>query len=167
MIQTYVYGTDADLPLLRWWAFLGSSGEIAEVMGASARSLGAFLKVLAPPNVIFYMEDAQGWWGVVTVAPFMAGMTWGCWLRADKRQSREALRFLADTLDFTLAQSPVVVNIARSEAVVAKSVKLGYTYIGAIPDLFDGETCHILYLTRDAFEAKKQKDWSRLWATAR
>jgi hypothetical protein len=162
-MKNYNFGTNGDLPLLTWWAELGASGDLEVLMGPSAQSLSGFMHALKPPTVILYEEDAKGWWIVVTITPFMAGALWGLWIREDKRSSgsREGLRFIRDSIDIALESFPVVVNIARSDEVVAKTLKLGYTYVGVVPQLFDGADCHVMHLTRESFQATKAR-WSRL-----
>lgn len=162
-MKTYNFGTDGDLPILKWWAELGATGDMEQLMGRSAYSLSGFLHALAPPTMVLYEEDEQGWWIVVTISPFMSGALWGLWIRQDKRASgaREGLRIIRDSLEIALESFPVVVNIARSDEVVAKTLKLGYTYLGVIPQLFDGEDCRVMFLTRESFEKTKAR-WKRL-----
>lgn len=162
-MKNYNFGTNGDLPLLTWWAELGATGDLEILMGPSAQPISGFLHSLAPPTVILYEEDEKGWWIVVTITPFMGGALWGLWIRPDVRHTgrREGLRFIRNSLEIALASFPVVVNIARTDEVVAKTLKLGYTYVGVVPYLFDGTDCHVMHLTRESFEATKAR-WSRL-----
>jgi hypothetical protein len=162
-MQVYRPGDRADLPLLHWYAQLVAADDLAKLVGPSLFPLAAFLRHFTDPRcVLFYEADAQGWWIAAWVFPLMGGGTWGLWLRPDKRAagSRRALAFIVETLHAALTLYPVLVNTTKQDDVVAKTKRLGYTYLGRIPYLFEGEPCHVLYLTREAFAPLAER-WSR------
>lgn len=150
----YQPGQNGDTELLHWYTQLVTSGDLAKLLGPSVHPTAAFLRHFTEPNaLVFYEGDARGWWGVSWAFPFIGGGTWGLWLREDKRHhgSRHVLGFVLETLHFALQMYPVLVNTTTQAAVVAKTKRLGYTYLGCVPYLFEGQDCHVLHITRDAF----------------
>lgn len=142
-----------ELRLVQWWMALQTLGDDSFLMNSAMYSLANFLDAHRPPSELFYEEDDAGWWAVATVAPFMAGGTWGLWLRPDKRRAgrKSNLRFVRDVLTRCLEQYPILVSLCRTPELAAKTVKLGFTNLGVIPVLFEGDPCSVLYLTREQF----------------
>jgi hypothetical protein len=113
-----------------------------------------------PDTLLMVEEDDDGWCAVAFGSVFMAGGTWGLWVRPDKARfsgSRKIMGFIMSSLAACFERVPVLVNTTRDPAVVAKTVRLGYKYVGVIPTLFEGDDCHILYLTREMFQPMWEK----------
>lgn len=143
------------MPLLNWYMQLWQSEDIQKLLGPSLWTLNAFIKNFTASDVaLFYEQDDRGWWAATWVFPFMGGATWGLWVRADKRASgsRRAMHLIMDSLSWGLLRYPVLVNTTKQLPIVEKTARLGYTYLGRIPWLFEGEDCHVLYMTREMFE---------------
>jgi hypothetical protein len=159
-MEIYVPGTDGDAPLLQWYGQLVEAGDIANLLGPSLHPLGAFMRHYTDPtSLVLFDEDDHGWTVVALLTTFMGGGTWGLWVRKDLRGagSRRALSFIMDSLAYAFTLVPVLVNTTRQPEVVAKTERLGYKYLGAIPLLFEGEDCHILYMTREMFQPVQQQ----------
>lgn len=134
-----------------------------KLLGPTLWSMSAFMKNFTEPGmVLFYDADEKGWWIVSWVFPFMGGGTWGLWVRQDKRASgsRVGLSHIMRSLDFATTRHPVIVNTTKQPEIIAKTQRLGYTYIGMIPLLFDGEDCHVLHMTREVFAPMFER-WSK------
>jgi len=162
-MRIYQPGQNGDAELLHWYAQLVAGDDLNKLLGSSVWSMAAFMRHFTEAGaLVFYESDAQGWWIVAWTFPLMGGGTWGLWVRPDKRGSgsRTALAFIMETLNVGLQQYPVLVNTTKQNEIVAKTVRLGYTYLGRIPRLFEGEDCHVLHLTREAFEPIYEK-WSK------
>ena len=155
-MEVYYPGTEGDAPLLRWYSVLVDSGDIVTLLGPSCHPLGAFMRHYTEPNTrLMFLEDDKGWCAVAWVASFLAGGTWGLWVRADGARfsgSRKIMAFIMESLHFALEHVPVLINTTRQGSVVVKTKRLGYKYVGVVPLLFEGEDCHILYMTREMFE---------------
>jgi hypothetical protein len=155
MIGLYHPGIDGDVFLLNWYATLVADGDLEKLLGPSVWPMAAFMRHFTDPGArLYYLADDKGWWIVAWSFPFMGGGTWGLWVRKDKRfsGSRDGMDIIMASLAASLKDYPVLVNTTTQEPVVAKTCRLGYTYMGRIPLLFEGKDCHVLYLTREAFE---------------
>lgn len=158
----YIYqpGEAGDGPLFHWYAQLTATGDIHKILGPSVHSISAFMRHFTDPSArLYYLFDDDGWWAVAWSFPMAGGGAWGFWLREDKRAvgSRLALAFIMATLNDALSRFPVLVNVTKQPEVVEKTQRLGYTYVGEIPYLFEGETAYVLQMTREAFEPRFQK----------
>lgn len=154
-MKLYIPGTNADIPLLNWYAQLGASQDLQKLLGPSVWPMAAFMRHFTDPNVlVMYLEDERGWYAVAWTFPMLGGGTWGLWVREDRRPTgnRAIVDFIMTSLSIAFEHFPVLVNTTKQESMVAKTQRLGYTYLGKIPVLFEGEDCHVLYQTRENFE---------------
>jgi hypothetical protein len=163
-MRTYSPGQELDIELVQWWEHLVRDGDLTKLVGSSLWPLSAFLAHFAACPTLLYDTDEHGWTVVAWVFPFMGGGTFGCWIRPDQRLggSRKNLRCIVNALHRGFDLYPVLINTTKQDAIVPKTEALGYTYVGKIPYLFDGESCHVLYMTKEQFSAHAQK-WSRLY----
>lgn len=151
----YSPGENGDAALLQWYMQLVVYGDMEKILGPSLYSIAAFMRHFTDPGgCVYYLIDDKGWYAVAWTFPLIGGGTWGLWIRPEKRPtgSRLVLNFIMQTIQASLDRFPVLVNTAKREPIVAQTKRLGYEYIGKIPYLFEGDTCHILYLTRDMFQ---------------
>lgn len=154
-MHTYLPGETGDATLLHWYLHLVQTGDLQRIVGPSLYPLSAFIGHFTDPRAtVQYLFDDDGWWIVSWTFPLGSGASWGLWVRGDKRGSgtRAGLGFIMESLASALARYPVLVNMAKEQAIVAKTQRLGYTYLGAVPYLYDGDTAHLLYMTREMFE---------------
>lgn len=151
----YLYqpGQNGDSELLAWYLRLIDDGDLTKLFGSVPQPLAAFVKDFTDPVTdLVYDADEQGWWIVGWVKPFMAGASWGLWVRPDKRGSAAAVEFTLKLHELAFEQYPVLVLGTRQEHVVAQMGGLGYTAMGTVPDLFGvGEPGHVMHLHRTVF----------------
>lgn len=163
-MNEYVRGQDYDTALAAWYVQLVKDGDLEKILGSSLWALGAFMEHFRSCCFLLYEADELGWWYVSWLFPFMHGGTWGVWFRQDRRgrinSHRVGVQHLRESLRRAFEIYPVLVNTTKQPAIVAKTRKLGYTYLGEIPLLFDGEPCHVLYLTKEQFYADNAR-WER------
>ena len=56
----YIPGEQADLKLVKWWADLNKSGDIAEIFHAQNRPLSIFIHIFQPPTITFISLNEEG-----------------------------------------------------------------------------------------------------------
>lgn len=152
-LRTYLPGIVEDIGAFGWYLHLVETGELGVTLGFERLALGEFFRLLAGLR-LWYLSDATGWWAVAWTAPLLGGATYGLWIRRDHRQSPSGLVFTLRTLDYALTEVPVLVNTCQTVETAARTVELGYTYIGMVPGLVDGKPLRLLHLTRDAFDRR-------------
>lgn len=154
-----------DLALLNWYMTLNAEGSIATAFGPSMWPLSVFVKTLSDPcNRVFYLEDERGWWAVAWITPLGGAMTWGFWVREDVRGTKgpkhdEGFSLVMDSLRVTLTYVPLVLSMTKQAHAVKLLLGLGFTYLGHVPYLFDGDECDTFYLTREVFGPRYER-WS-------
>lgn len=154
MFNVYVPGEGGDAVLLHWYLHLVKTNDLHKIVGPSMYSLASFMKQFTDPRTrLYYLYDDEGWWIVAWTFPLGSGASWGLWVREDKRASgtRAGLAFIMSTLADSLATYPVLLNLAKDPAIVAKTKRLGYAYLGCVPYLYDGDDAHLMYMTREMF----------------
>lgn len=161
----YQPGTLDDIDLLRWYERMAADGSIKTALGASLWPLSAFISHFSNPEVcVFVLSDDDGWWAVTWVAPVMAGWSCGFWIRDDVRGTKgprhdEAMGLMMDSLALSLQQRPLMLSITTQPHVAAIVERAGFTHLGRVPLLFDGQDCDIHYITREVF-APRYAEWS-------
>lgn len=165
MITVYTPGQDNDMPLFSWYMELWRAEDMQKLLGPSLWPLAAFMRHFTDPTAsLFYLADEQGWWIAAWLFPMAGGGSWGLWVRKDMRDSanREGVNLIMETLAAGLERWPVLVNTTTQLDIIGKTEKLGYTYMGSIPHLFEGQDCYLLYMTRAQF-APKLEAWRRYY----
>ena len=164
-MTVYTPGQGCDLGLLVWYMQLWQCEDMDKLLDHSLWSLSAFMRHFTDPNaILFYIEDEGGWYAAAWVFPMASGGSWGLWIRKDKRftGNRDMMNFIMETLAHGLDKYPVLVNATKQAEIVEKTERLGYTNMGKIPGLFDGQDCYLLYMTREQF-APKLEAWRRYY----
>jgi len=152
--KIYAPGTDGDVPLLKWYIEICRDNSIDAAFAPSMHPLGSFMRnMLVPETGLIYAEDEQGWWGVSWFVPVMGALGWGLWIREDYRGSGryEKVTFVMETLNVAFQATPIILAPTRQPKVATLSLRFGFTNMGQIPYLFEGQSCYILYQTREGF----------------
>jgi hypothetical protein len=159
-MRVYQPGQNGDAELLAWYLRLVTDNELEKIFGTTPQPVAGFLSAFTASDVtLFYDADDQGWWVVSWVKPFLAGASWGLWIRADRRGQAEQVEFVRKVHELAFQCFPVLVFSTHQAAVADSAARLGYTDLGRVPDLFGaGLTAHLLYLHRDDF-ARTQALW--------
>lgn len=155
-MDRYTPGFLDDLQVLAWYLHLGETGDMDTAFGKVANSLSVFLRLFEPPTELWYAHDESGWYGAAWLTPIMDGVTYSVWVREDHRQSKSGAQFITDTVAYAARTWPVVLFITRSDAVLKQGAHFGFTPLGTIPYLFDGDAAHVGVLTTFSHESATQ-----------
>lgn len=157
-MELYLPGTNGDADLFKWYLQLVQTGDLQKIAGPSVWPIGGFMTQFTSPNAsLFYAEDDKGWWAAAWASPFVGGANWGFWLREDKRGGCDGPDFLFEFQSVAFEYYAVLIAVTKQGAVVGKLEQLGYTVLGPVPYLFEGEPCYISYLTREDYTAHAEK----------
>ena len=153
VVERYTPGFIEDMSLLAWWLHLGETGDLERCFSRTAACLTVFTRLFDEPTELYFARDDNGWFAASWITPLMDGATYSLWLREDKRQSREALQFIHMALQTALAKYPVVLFVTRAEGVMRQSQAFGFTVLGEVPYLFDGDSAWVGVVTPFAYES--------------
>lgn len=147
-------GAASDILLLRWWQQMVEDGELLEVFGDCVATPSGFLSVFADTRTtLYYTADENGIGLALWYEPFMGNTALGMWGRKDWRKRR-----WWDALKATLAEQletfPMIIAMTRNKNLVVAGPEMGFVKLGQVPYLYRGDTCDILYCTRESFAAK-------------
>lgn len=151
----YNRSTEHDLLLARWWAILCETGELRTTFAKSIESLSSFYALFHPPSVLLFFTDANGIWLAAWFESVLSGAFMGLWSRQDKRKSRSAFRAVLSIYRQALVTWPVLIGVTKQEKLIDQHQRLGYTLLGKIPCLFDGEDAFVLVLTKQTFRDRE------------
>jgi hypothetical protein len=145
-----------DLVLLRWYGYLRTSGDIDTVFGKALQAPSAFLHYFQQPQVLMLdLDDNGDVWFAAWVEPFMTGAFFSLWCRADHRKSRQLLVNTEEALDNALRFFPLLIGVTQHEKLIDEHIRLGYTHLGKIPGLVEGNDASVLYITRESFQMRQ------------
>lgn len=164
-MKTYTPGTVDDIGLFTWWGEMQRDGSIATAFAPSLYALAPFVRTMTMhAGSVQYEADERGWYAVTWLTPVMGGLSLGLWLREDVRGGKSekhdaAFNLLIETIHGALGAFPVVLCFTTQPRVVELVKGLGFSHMGQVPGLWEGEACDTLYITRDAF-APLYEAWS-------
>lgn len=140
-----------DLLIARWWARMYADGDIERLFTRDGQTLASLLRIVGPPKLMFYAQDAEGIWFAAWFEQLFNSLVAGLWIRRDRRTSIGGLDAWLGVLEVGLKVSPTILGITKQEELLPGHRKLGYTVLGQVPGMWDGEPAWIVMLTREAF----------------
>lgn len=142
-----------DLEIVRWWVRLERDGDLDRLMLEGGRTISDLFRMVAGPSkaLLFAHTPEDGIWFAMWFEPCLQGAFCGAWLAKDKRGTRQGVYAFLDAWTWALVAWPVVIGVTKQPNLLPIHRKVGYTVLGAIPDLFDGQEATVMYLTRQAF----------------
>lgn len=154
----YTATAPEDILVARWWSRMFADGDVDRLFTRDARTLAGLLRIIAPPKVMFYAADANGdLWYAAWFEQLFSSLVAGMWIRRDRRSAPGALAAWLETLHAALEVSPTVLGITKHVNLLRSHRKIGYTVLGSVPGMWDGEDAWVVMLTREAFA----KTWTR------
>lgn len=149
-MTVYEPGIHSDLLLLDWYQTMaqasdGFTTDLERAFSVTMAPLAAFLTELRRCFLVYEADDS-GIWFAAWFDPAMTGAYHHAWIRADRRASKGALAAMIESLYLGLQKWPVLISVTKQPSVVSAIRGLGFTTLGDIPWLFDGETATISWL---------------------
>lgn len=171
-IYQYVPCAEMDWVLLQWLDRMRNDRELNKVFSQGAHAPSSFLAMMQAPRQLFFQLDGLGnlkyacW-----LEPCMGNVFLGYYAQPAYRKNREGVHFLFDVFEYVFNAG--VGTIAgfiqerktpeETQAFIKLHEKMGYTYRGFIPLMFDGKDCHVVALTAEdwAKPNKMKERWKR------
>lgn len=158
----YRPGLDHDNLLCGWYTRMVLDGDLANTFLPSSHCVSKWLGVMQAPNELVFEADNHGIWWAAWFAPSAGSVYTGLWIRRDRRQSgKQMVRLTLDALDTALRGWPVVLTITKQIALLEPQRRLGYTFVGKVPQVWAGEPVWLSALTRESFEKGSHYGWWR------
>lgn len=152
-LTQYVTDSRSDLLLAGWWRKIAMDGEL-QSFSIGGERLSQFLAWFQAPTTLWYDLDEAGINFALWIEPQTPTAAWvHLYLAPHVRSTKQALTNILNALGSALERYPVLLGTTKSAALANEHVKVGFVKLGVIPYCFDGEDCHLTYLTRDAFVA--------------
>ncbi len=154
-MTVYDGSPQADLLLLDWWTRMAATTDLEQAFSVVHASAGSFFQSFRPPNILIYEVDDEGIWFAAWFDPVMSGAFYGLWIAPPMRLSMSALRAVQASVAFGLEKFPVLIGATRHVKVARQAARFGARILGDIPNLFDGETATIGYITNETVRAPR------------
>ena len=135
-----------------WWfrRLAPDPDERNRLFHSSLHSLTKILWWAAHDVKLAFEYDADGISMAAWISPYMSGAEAGAWLRADKRRTVAAFKFIRKFYDAALQHFPVIVGLTKQPELHDLHLALGYRYVGEIPSLFDSVPAKIYAMTSES-----------------
>jgi len=147
----YVSSRDTDLLLAHWWAKMERDGDLPDLFTKSGQSLSSLYRIVGPGKTLLYGVDIGGIWVAFWFEPMMSGVFMGAWVAREHRRTRRALDAFLQAWELALIHHTVVIGVTRQREIINEHERLGYTVLGCLPGIWDGEDAWAVMLTRPAF----------------
>ncbi len=149
----YTPSIESDLLLLNWYMDLGSGPDFEAAFSAELAPCASFMSAMSK-TLLVYEADERGIWAAAWFDRQMSAGLTGIWIREDMRHWNTGVRFLADAFEFGLERFPVLIAITRSNKILEKAMtSFGWTVMGEIPWLWDGEGASVTWVDSARFNA--------------
>jgi hypothetical protein len=134
-----------------WWfrRLANDPVERNRLFHSSLHSLTKILWWAAHDVKLAFEMDSDGIWIAAWLSPYMSGAEAGAWIRADRRRTIGAFRFIRKFYDAALEHFPVIVGITKQKELHDLHLALGYRYVGEISGLFDNAPAMLYQLTEE------------------
>lgn len=148
----YYPSRENDLEIVRWWIRLERDGDLDKLMLEGGRTVNDLFRMVSAPKAMLYAATPEdGIWFAMWFEPCLNGAFCGAWLAKDKRGSRQGVYAFLDAWTWALAAFPVLIGVTKQTDLLRIHRRVGYTVLGSVPFLFDGQEATVMYLTRRAF----------------
>jgi len=163
-LRLYRGTAEEDVLLAYWYDHLSKTKDLNLVTTKSSRTLHGFLSMFQPSNFLTYslFEDDSHPHDPIEFAGWFApeqlsnrGFYYSNWAHESIRGKRRQLYLSAAVYDAAFTFADVLIGITKQKHLLPIHHKIGYTYAGAIPYMFDSDPAYILYLTKKSYEASK------------
>lgn len=147
--------------LAQWWAEITVDGS-RDLLFMPPNALGSTMAYFESPDVtLIYEVDERGLWFAMWFAPIFTGLSASMWCRRDRRGRREHLAAAEWGYDTALTVVPTLVGVTTQQRLLKAHERLGYTVVGVIPNLVNGQDAWIVALTREGWQARKARQVRR------
>lgn len=151
MIQVYQSTHESDLLLAQWWAKLNQKKELKQTLHSNAHTLSGFFELFKQPIVLTYDTDKSGIWFAVWFEPIMSGAFIGMWVDQNHRAHRKVLVNFERIITKALDNFTVILGVTTQRRVVETQLSLGYTEVGKVAGLFDGQDAWLTSLNAEGW----------------
>ena len=153
---------DHDNLLMGWYTRMILDGDLDKTFMPQAHCLSKWLGIMQAPNELVFEVDEHGIWWAAWFAPSAGCAYTGLWIRKDRRQSgKQMVQLTLDVLDTALTTWPVILTLTKQFALLEPQFRLGYTYVGVVPELWAGQSVWLCSMTRSSFTKGPHHGWWR------
>lgn len=158
-MRVYQPGPDDDLLMLKAWDELVTSGELEKTFGSGSLSLSSWFKSIAPPgHQTFYEVDDEGIWLLFTLSPAFGAAFVTLWVARRHRHSPSRLAAVELAYEAAFQGFSLLLGVTKQERLLAQHERWGYTVVGRVPGLWDGEDAWIVTLSEGQYwQAKRAR----------
>ncbi len=144
--------------LVGWWLGLVQRGELGAITVPRDWPIAAFTASFDAPAQMWFKASVEGAvWFQASVRPFLSGGLFGFWCSAERARTPSFAFALEQGLAASLEHYNVVIGTSRLTQSLAWDARLGYNVVGAVPELWDGDTVHFVYMTRETFAKREMR----------
>ena len=177
-LGVYLYQTHQllDLVMLQWLEQMRRDGDLEHTLSAGVRTPFQFLQFINNRILLYRVDTFSNVTHALWLEPCMGSVFLSYYVRPEARVDHKSeLLFLYDCIDAVFAAGDVnticgFIQHRQTDDETRRFIRLherlGYTYSGRVEKFFDGRDCHVVAMTREAWEANDGR-FKRAWRRAR
>jgi len=154
----YTPGEQADLKLVKWWADLNKSGDIAEIFHKQNRPLSTFIRIFQPPTITFISLNEEGevnfamWFSHCDMAKPAAFSA--IWADESIRSTRDLFKreLICHLAAFAVKKHLFAVTRLKRVKLYEKT---GYQTVGFFPGFYPDQDGILMHLNLQLFQQSK------------
>lgn len=145
-----------DILLTGWWHRMRELEELEQTFSRDTQSLSGFLRLFQSPNVLAVEHNGLAVQMAVWLEPMLSGAFMGLWIEPRLRGTKRALQLFEMAVEGALEEWPVLLALTKQPGVHAMLERMGYNTM-SIPNIFDGEDAWVGWLTKEAWDGRRQR----------
>lgn len=151
-----------DMFLSKVYTDIVYAGDGEKVLGERMQSLFGFLSGCQPPNICILGFDAgprelNGAWMWTLMEPCYDGGFFSMWIRPEKRRTKQAFALAWECYERFFDEFPVLLGVTHQEDLLEEHQRLGYTLLGKVRNLKQGQDVWIMTIHKEDFLARKSE----------
>lgn len=165
-----------DYVMLQWLEQMRKDGDLEHTLSAGVRTPFQFLAFINNRILLYRMDTFSNVTHALWLEPCMGSVFLSYYVRPESRVDHKSeLLFLYDCIEAIFATGDVnaicgFIQHRQTDEATRRFIRLherlGYTYSGRVEKFFDGRDCHVVAMTREAWEGNDGR-FKRAWRRAR
>lgn len=155
---------EMDLAVAGMWSRMKQDGDLDKLFTKDGQSLSDLYSLFKGTNrgLFFEADEQYGIWFGMWFEQIMGVAFLGVWVAKPCRNTHRALKAVLTVYEHSLRYFPAILGVTKQEGLLDAHVSLGYTVMGEVPGMWDGQRAWLLMLTRAGFLSANRKRLARL-----
>jgi hypothetical protein len=155
-----------DWLLAQWYVEVKTNGDLENLFFKNNRAISKVLAYFQRDTYVFFQVREGKIVRMAWLEPHMTGGSFGLWITRGLRGRVETIHWIEAACLIGFELYPVLLAVTKQQNLVDSMQRFGYTFVGSIPYLWDGETAWVLSLVKEDLPHERRKQRRRVHAVS-